>query len=67
MMGGILLLNVLFITLFYKELKLATFDAELAATLGFAPAADPLRADDAGLGHGRGRVRRGGLDPGRGA
>jgi manganese/zinc/iron transport system permease protein len=38
-MGGILLLNLLFITLFYKELKLATFDAELAATLGFAPAA----------------------------
>jgi manganese/zinc/iron transport system permease protein len=37
-MGGILLLNVLFITLFYKELKLATFDAGLAAALGFAPA-----------------------------
>ena len=38
-MGGILLLNILFITLFYKELKLATFDAGLAAALGFAPAA----------------------------
>jgi manganese/zinc/iron transport system permease protein len=38
-MGGILLLNVLFIALFYKELKLATFDAGLAAALGFAPAA----------------------------
>jgi manganese/zinc/iron transport system permease protein len=37
-MGGILLLNVIFITLFYKELKLATFDAGLAAALGFAPA-----------------------------
>jgi manganese/zinc/iron transport system permease protein len=37
-MSGILLLNVLFITLFYKELKLATFDAGLAAALGFAPA-----------------------------
>ncbi len=36
-MGGILLLNILFITLFYKELKLATFDAGLAAALGFAP------------------------------
>ncbi len=36
-MGGILLLNVAFVTLFYKELKLATFDAGLAATLGFAP------------------------------
>jgi len=38
MMGGILLLNVLFILLFYKELKLATFDAGLAASLGFSPA-----------------------------
>ncbi len=36
-MGGILLLNILFIMLFYKELKLATFDAGLAAALGFAP------------------------------
>ncbi len=37
-MGGILLINILFITLFYKELKLATFDAGLAAALGFSPA-----------------------------
>ncbi|MCC6169431.1 MAG: metal ABC transporter permease [Caldilineaceae bacterium] len=36
-MGGILLLNLLMITLFYKELKLATFDAGLAAALGFSP------------------------------
>jgi manganese/zinc/iron transport system permease protein len=36
-MGGILLLNVAFVALFYKELKLATFDAALAATLGFMP------------------------------
>lgn len=36
-MGGILLLNALFIGLFYKELKLATFDAGLAASLGFSP------------------------------
>ncbi len=36
-MLGILLLNVLFIALFYKELKLATFDAGLAASLGFSP------------------------------
>ena len=34
----ILLLNMLFITLFYKELKLSTFDAGLAAALGFSPA-----------------------------
>lgn len=37
-MGAILLLNLGFIVLFYKELKLSTFDAGLAATLGFAPA-----------------------------
>jgi manganese/zinc/iron transport system permease protein len=35
--GGILLLNLIFIILFYKELKLATFDPALAAALGFAP------------------------------
>lgn len=37
-MSGILLLNLLYIVLFYKELKLATFDAGLAAALGFSPA-----------------------------
>jgi manganese/zinc/iron transport system permease protein len=36
-LGGILLLNLTFIALFYKELKLATFDAGLTAALGFAP------------------------------
>lgn len=36
-MGGILLLNILFIILFYKELKLASFDAGLAAAIGFSP------------------------------
>lgn len=36
-MGGVLLLNALFITVFYKELKLTTFDATLAAALGFSP------------------------------
>lgn len=39
MMSGILLLNILFIVLFYKEIKLATFDPGLAASLGFAPVA----------------------------
>ena len=38
LMGGILVLNVLFIAGFYKELKLATFDAGLAVALGFSPA-----------------------------
>ncbi len=37
-MGGVFLLNVALITVFFKELKLATFDAGLAASLGFAPA-----------------------------
>jgi len=37
-MGGIGLLNLALILLFYKELKLATFDAGLAAAMGFSPA-----------------------------
>ena len=37
-MGGVLLvLNTAFVTVFFKELKLSTFDKGLAATLGFAP------------------------------
>jgi manganese/zinc/iron transport system permease protein len=36
-MGGILLINLAFILVFYKELKLSTFDAGLAAALGFMP------------------------------
>ena len=36
-MLGILLLNVVFFTALYKEMKLTTFDAGLAAALGFAP------------------------------
>ena len=36
-MASILLINLVFIILFYKELKLATFDTELAAALGFSP------------------------------
>lgn len=36
-MGALCIINGLFIALFYKELKLATFDAGLAATLGFSP------------------------------
>jgi manganese/zinc/iron transport system permease protein len=38
-MGGVLLLNGLFLGAFYKELKLATFDPGLAASLGFRPRA----------------------------
>ncbi|MEX1182098.1 MAG: metal ABC transporter permease [Gemmatimonadota bacterium] len=37
-MGGVLLLNVLFLTVLYKELKLSTFDPGLTAALGFSPA-----------------------------
>lgn len=36
--GVILLCNLGFIALFFKELKIITFDAELAAILGFMPA-----------------------------
>lgn len=36
-MAVVLLLNVAFIVAFYKELKLTTFDAALAASLGFSP------------------------------
>lgn len=38
-MGAMTLLNLLFVTLFYKELKLSTFDTALAKALGFAPVA----------------------------
>lgn len=36
-MLGILALTLFLLTLFYKELKISTFDAELAASLGFTP------------------------------
>jgi manganese/zinc/iron transport system permease protein len=38
-MGVMLLLTLLFVTLFYKELKLTTFDPGLAQALGFRPTA----------------------------
>jgi manganese/zinc/iron transport system permease protein len=38
-MGPILALNLVFLAVFFKELKLSTFDAGLAAALGFAPTA----------------------------
>ncbi len=37
-MTGILILNIIYVTLYYKELKISTFDAKLAAVLGFSPA-----------------------------
>ncbi len=37
MLGAIALVDLLFILAFYKELKLATFDAGLAAALGLSP------------------------------
>jgi manganese/zinc/iron transport system permease protein len=36
-LGGLTLLNGLFLLVFYKELKLSTFDPGLAAALGFLP------------------------------
>lgn len=38
-MGTILAINLVLVTAFFKELKLATFDPALAASLGFLPAA----------------------------
>ncbi|TYQ14921.1 UNVERIFIED_CONTAM: manganese/zinc/iron transport system permease protein [Acetivibrio alkalicellulosi] len=35
--GSILILNILFISLFYKELKISTFDPALAFALGITP------------------------------
>ncbi|MBB6632085.1 metal ABC transporter permease [Clostridium algidicarnis] len=37
-MGAILIINLIFIIVFFKELKVVTFDPALAAVLGFAPA-----------------------------
>ncbi|TCK98616.1 manganese/zinc/iron transport system permease protein [Natranaerovirga hydrolytica] len=37
MMGLILLINTIYITLFYKELKIVTFDQSLAFVLGISP------------------------------
>jgi manganese/zinc/iron transport system permease protein len=37
-MAGVLALDLAFVLLFYKELKLTTFDPALAASLGIAPA-----------------------------
>ncbi|WDV46407.1 metal ABC transporter permease [Clostridiaceae bacterium M8S5] len=37
-MGMILLINIIYIILFYKELKIVTFDSGLALVLGFSPA-----------------------------
>jgi manganese/zinc/iron transport system permease protein len=37
-MGIVLVFNLIFIGLFYKELKLSTFDPALSYTLGFSPA-----------------------------
>jgi len=37
MMTTILLFNAVFVALFYKELKVSTFDAALAGSMGFAP------------------------------
>ncbi|MCT4620573.1 MAG: metal ABC transporter permease [Marinisporobacter sp.] len=36
-MSSILVLNILYLILFYKELKLSTFDEKLAVVLGFSP------------------------------
>lgn len=37
--GGLLILNILFASIFFKELTVASFDPVLAAVMGFSPAA----------------------------
>lgn len=37
LMGVILILNIIYMLVFYKELKIVTFDISLAAVLGFSP------------------------------
>lgn len=37
LMGAVCAVNLLFVVLFYKELKLSTFDTGLSAALGFSP------------------------------
>ncbi len=37
-MGAILIINLLYITILFKEIKIVTFDPALAAVLGFSPA-----------------------------
>ncbi len=39
LMGAVLAMVLAFVTVFYKELKISTFDAALAGALGLAPAA----------------------------
>ncbi len=39
LMACVMLTNLVFVSVFFKELKLATFDPGLAAALGFSPAA----------------------------
>jgi manganese/zinc/iron transport system permease protein len=36
-LGGLTIINFIFVVLFYKELKLVTFDGAFAATIGFSP------------------------------
>lgn len=36
-LGGLTVINLLFVLIFYKELKLTTFDGAFAATIGFSP------------------------------
>ena len=35
--GGLLIINILFVTVFFKELTVASFDPVLAAVMGFSP------------------------------
>lgn len=37
--GGLLVINVVFVSVFFKELQVSSFDSVLAAVMGFSPAA----------------------------
>ena len=48
-MGAILLINLTFLVVFYKELKITTFDPGLAAALGISPCPGTLQLNGYGI------------------
>ncbi len=56
-LGVVTVVNLLFVVLFYKELKLSSFDPALATTTGFQRKFDALPVDGTGSGHCRCQFR----------
>lgn len=54
--GGVFLLSLLLVGLFFKQFKLCSFDPVLAAAIGIPVVFFPLPADDTGLLYNRGSV-----------